>query len=292
MALHGKSPLTKTLQELIDATTTDLCSRSADDYILGLPVLDAPPVIRYDRMSTMLPTTMKSMARAALESSTGMLLPPCPSHLPALDEDKVTDMIRRHSSTPSADAPAISRIDFSMAFDPIAVSDKAMTSSVSYLDPSVLDRNMEPITLDVAPYVRSIMAYDSNLQQQRLRLSNLISEGGRKGPKRMRTTRAAYSALEGGSRKTTRADKWFKAELNPHLVMKTGGKGWTDLVIDNGTVDNDSASTPSPTKPVSSPGSATAKESPSPVKPKTAAPRKGRGRPRKVVKDDSDDELA
>ncbi|KAH8902884.1 P-loop containing nucleoside triphosphate hydrolase protein [Coniochaeta sp. PMI_546] len=271
-------------EELIDATTTDLCSRSCDDYVLGLPVLDAPPVIRYDRMSTMLPNTMKSLARATLEIASTALVPQNPSRLPALSEDKATDLIRHHFSTPPADTPAISRIDFSLAFDPIAASDKGLTSAASYLDPSVLDRNMEPITLDVAPYVRSIVAYDQNLQQQRLRLSNLISEGGRKGPKRMRTTRAAYSALEGGSRKTTRADRWFKAELNPHLVMKTGGRGWTDLVIDNGS--ETLTSTPSPSKPRSSPGSSAVSGSPGP-----ATPRK-RGRPRKRVKVDSDDDLA
>jgi hypothetical protein len=235
----------------------------------------------------MLPNTMKSLARAALESSSSVLLSQDPSELRALDEDKATDMIRRHFSTPPVDTPAICRIDFSLAFDPIATSDKALTSSASYLDPSVLDRNMEPIILDVAPYVRSIVAYDQDLQQQRLRLSNLISEGGRKGPKRMRTTRAAYSALEGGSRKTTRADRWFKAELNSHLVMKTGGKGWTDLVIDSGSATL--TSTPSPSKPMSSPGASAVNDSPSPVNTKGA--HRKRGRPRKVVKDDSDDEL-
>jgi DNA polymerase III delta prime subunit len=285
--------LTMCLKELIDATTTDFCRRSADDHIVGLPMLDAPPAIHHDRMGVVLAITMKSMAKAALDSTTKTLLPRYPSHLPSLDESTANDLILHHSSMPPVDAPAVSRIDFSMAFDPIAASDKPGLTTASYLDPSVLDRNMEPITLDVAPYIRAIVAYDTNLQQQRLRLSNLISEGGRKGPKRMRTTRAAYSAMEGGSRKTTRPDRWFKAELNPHLVMKTGGSSWTDLVVDNGHTENGTATTsspPSPTKPVSSPGSTTARESPSPVK--TDAVRKGRGRPRKVVADESEDELA
>jgi hypothetical protein len=217
-----------------------------------------------------------------------------PQHTPVLtplDEKTATEMIRHHFTTTPVDAPAISRIDFSLAFDPIAVSDKALTAPVSYLDPSVLDRNMEPIALDVAPYVRSIVAYDSNLQQQRLRLSNLVSEGGRKGAKRMRTTRAAYSAMEGGPRSTTRAEKWFKADLNPHLVMKTAGTGWAEPApAENSSIT--AATTPSPSKPTTPPSSSTAKESPSPAKAK-AAPRKGRGRPRKkVVRDDSDDELA
>lgn len=42
----------------------------------------------------------------------------------------------------------------------------------------------------------------------------------------MRTTRAALSALEGGTRSATRGERWFKAEMNPYLVAKTAGKGW------------------------------------------------------------------
>lgn len=252
-------------------------------------MLDAPPVIRYDRLSTVLPGTVKCMAKHYLGSTVAALWPQCRHQLPLLDENKATQMIYHRFKSSPPDTPAISRIDFSLAFDPIAVSDKAGSAPVSYLDPSVLDRNIEPIALDVAPYVRSIVAYDSNLQQQRLRLSNLISEGGRKGPKRMRTTRAAYSAMEGGSRSTTRAEKWFKAELNPHLVMKTGGTGWTGATLENGS--STARATPSPTKPTTPPSSSTAKESPSPIKAK-AVPRKGRGRKQVVLKDDSDDELA
>ena len=93
----------------------------------------------------------------------------------------------------------------------------------------MFDGTVRPITMDVAPYVRSIVAYDARLQKQRLKLSNLISEGGR-GPKRMRTTRAAMSALEGGSRSATRKEKWFSADLNTALVLRTGGEGWSELV--------------------------------------------------------------
>lgn len=125
---------------------------------------------------------------------------------------------------------AISRIDFAFAFDPIAAPDTSSLQLASYLEPSVFDRTMKLITLDVAPYVRSIVAYDSHLQKQRLKLSTLVSEGGKatsaQGAKRMRTTRAALSALEGGSRSTTRGERWFKADINPYLVAKTAGEGW------------------------------------------------------------------
>lgn len=51
------------------------------------------------------------------------------------------------------------------------------------------------------------------------------------GTKRMRTTRAALSALEGGERSVKRKDRWFRGELNPFLVEKTGGRGWTELAL-------------------------------------------------------------
>jgi cell division protein FtsB len=59
-----------------------------------------------------------------------------------------------------------------------------------------------------------------------MRLSNLLSEGGRKS-KKMRTTRAAMSALEGGFRSTTRKDRYFGPGLNSVAVMKTGMPSWT-----------------------------------------------------------------
>lgn len=83
------------------------------------------------------------------------------------------------------------------------------------------------IASEIAPYVRSIVAYDSHLQQERAKLSNLLSAGGRSG-KRMRTTRSAMSALEGGKRNTTRRERWFGDALNKELVLKTGLQTWLD----------------------------------------------------------------
>jgi hypothetical protein len=117
------------------------------------------------------------------------------------------------------------RMDFAIAFDPISESEKP-SISLGRLDASAFDRNFEVLTLDLAPYVRSIVANDNRLQQDRVRLSSLLSEGGRKG-KRMRTTRAAMSALEGSVRSTTRKDRYFGPTLNSVSVMKTGMPSWT-----------------------------------------------------------------
>src|SRR5689334_14137978 len=133
--------------------------------------------------------------------------------------------------------PVITRTDFSLAFDPISsadISGGAFTNSGS-MEPSVFDRTLGIITHDAAPYVRSIVAYDMRLQQNRLRLSNLLSEGGSGSSsdrryKRLRTTRSAFSALEGGSRSSTRRERYFVAmNLNPYFVLRTGGEGWNTL---------------------------------------------------------------
>jgi hypothetical protein len=188
-------------------------------------------VIHYGSLFAVLPTTMKSMARAALQSGTRKITQQPTLELGSLTEGQLLNITRPHFTSPSTGGTAISRIDFSLAFDPIAASDSPQPSAaLSYLDPSVFDRTMKLVTLEVAPYVRAIVAYDTHLQKQRLKRSNLVSEGGR-GSKRMRTTRAAYSALEGGSRSTTRAERWFKANLNPNLVFRTGGEGWGKLAV-------------------------------------------------------------
>jgi hypothetical protein len=144
-------------------------------------------------------------------------------------------------------------MDFAFAFDPIAAPDTSPVQLASYLEPSVFDRTLRLITLDVAPYVRSIVAYESRLQKQRIKMSSLVSEGGKggQGSKRMRTTRAALSALEGGSRSSTRGERWFSADINPYLVAKTAGAGWNGFEEPHGSVGSPK---PSPdTTPINGP---------------------------------------
>jgi hypothetical protein len=241
-------------------------------------------------------TTIKSLAKSALRAKTYHISTSTVELQPS-GESAVIDCIQNSFTTPVAGTKKISRLDFAFAFDPIAVSESP-SQAVSYLDPSVLDRTFNMSLLDIGPYVRGIVAYDLTLQKQRLQLSSLVSEGGKpaQGSKRMRTTRAALSALEGGSRSTTRGERWFKADINPYLVMKTGGKTWANLwpeetdlplrVPISPSSKLSTASKPSSASPPSSPAS------PAAVPANKAASQRGRGRPRKkVVRDDSGDEL-
>ena len=81
------------------------------------------------------------------------------------------------------------------------------------------------VAKDIAPYVRSIVSYDMRLEEQRLRLSDMLSQGGRNG-KKPRLTRASRAALEGGSKANTRRERWLPISTNFPLVLRTGGQGW------------------------------------------------------------------
>lgn len=122
----------------------------------------------------------------------------------------------------------LSRRDLSTAFDPIAVEFHNTTATPSKfpLDHTVFDRPIPTITLDIAPYIRSIVTYDAKLAQERARLSSLLSQADGSGkPRKMRKTRSAYSALEGGQRSMTRQEAYFgEGVLDEGSVMRTAPK--------------------------------------------------------------------
>lgn len=211
----------------MDTSLPALPSKIREDFVIGQQVLEVSPLSRYDTVSADISTTMRIYARSQLrnleqfpnQDSRAIPRPLCEPQALLAIEQGFKDRLEPD--------PTITRFDYSVAFDPLATSEKTMAGG--YLDPSVFDRTTKLITLDVAPYIRSIVSYDQQLQKERLLRSNLISEGGTVGKKRMRNTRSAYSAMEGGSRASTRREKYFSADINPHLVMQTGGDGWGAL---------------------------------------------------------------
>ncbi|KAI2470466.1 P-loop containing nucleoside triphosphate hydrolase protein [Annulohypoxylon bovei var. microspora] len=216
----------------LDPSVPSLPAKAKDDFIIGRQLLEVSPLVRHDTALLDTATSLRRLGRRQLRS--GPAANGVSSVFRPLDEAEVTAKLRDHLGGRPGAEPAVARIDYSLAFDPIAVSEK--TVAAGYLDPSVFDGTTRSICLDVAPYIRSIVAYDQQLQRQRLSRSSLLSEGGQPGKKRMRTTRSAYSALEGGSRASTRRERYFSADVNPHLVMRTGGRGW-DAAAAASTVD-------------------------------------------------------
>lgn len=208
--------------EPIDCSLPEITEKKRDDYILGRQLLDAPVQATFDPLAASLPIALRSLAREYLSASAPA---PCAGRLKPVDEGMLVDHIIRDRTEPP-EAASLTRDDFSVALDTLAASDKG-NNSTTYLDLSILDGTMQIVAVDVAPYVRGIVSYEYDLREQRQKLSSLISKGGKK---RMRNTRASHAALEGGSRSTTRRERWFKSDLNNVLVMRTAGKGWSDAL--------------------------------------------------------------
>ncbi|KAL6809595.1 hypothetical protein J3E69DRAFT_351075 [Trichoderma sp. SZMC 28015] len=214
------------LQETIDPTLPELASHIRDDFILGQTLLDAEPVVHHAAPDKAISTCITALACATLHESPTETFDEASALIskPADEEQTVAILDSSFRSYPHQ----TTRMDIAIAFDPIAVAPKV--APTTYLDPSVFDRTTALIVLDVAPWVRGIVAYEHQLMQRRLKLSNLLSEGGKR--KRMRTTRSAYSALEGGERRTTRRERHFGDVLSTQHVLRTGGDRWTDLVAE------------------------------------------------------------
>lgn len=209
----------------IDATLPEMLPSAKTDYIIGQTLLEAEAVDLAFSESRSISSVLQLLARHNLQQT-------CPANreneervaLKPITENRTMKAL--DSRFASTGERRLTRYDLAVAFDPIAVAPKALPTS--HLDPSVFDRTMKLIIVDVAPMVRSIVAYESQLMQDRMRLSNLLSDGGKR--KRMRTTRSAYSAMEGGERRTTRRERYFGDCLNTVDVLRTGGQNWQDAI--------------------------------------------------------------
>lgn len=222
-ALSGGVFGTDVPQDLIDHTVPDLPPKTKEDFTVGQQLLETSTLNHFRNISADIALSVSSLARqelldcASRVSSTDA----CSVLNPVGEEKSISILDSRFHDTTSGH---LTRYDLSFAFDPIAASD--VGSQTASLDPSVFDRTMKIIICDVAPWVRSIVSYDQALMLERRKLSNLLSEGGKR--KRMRNTRSAYSALEGGERKSTRRENYFQGEVNSKAILDTGLRSWLD----------------------------------------------------------------
>ncbi|KAK8162511.1 hypothetical protein IWX90DRAFT_471818 [Phyllosticta citrichinensis] len=201
----------------IDPTQPPLSEKARSNHLEPHRVLQADPFVDYSHLDThMVIASHLAVQRSSSvhqTSSTTFLDP--------------TDLILSHLDHSRKWKPT-ARPSF-FVFDPLAEPPANTVSSTSPgLVASSFDRNFAIITTDLAPYVRSIAAYDLRLENERIQKSNLLSAGGK--PKRSRTTRAARSAQEGGRREQTRRERWFKDSLNlRECLEKTAGESWAGL---------------------------------------------------------------
>ena len=98
-----------------------------------------------------------------------------------------------------------------------------------YSDAAASSFNHPPSTVstDVAPFIRSIISYDINLENLRQELA-ITGSASSRSSKRFRTTRASRSAVEGSQRASTRRERWFPKELDYERVRNTAGSEWPE----------------------------------------------------------------
>lgn len=204
--------------EKLDLTLPPTTNKVALDYVAGYRYLrKAQPAIDYEQFDAHL------VARTSLQLV--QMLAPFQSKLPNQHFTDLDQLEPPHTTRmPHPNVSAIRRT-LNAAFEPLA----------AYSSFGLADRDLASTILDVAPYVRSIAAYDLALEQQRNSLSASIpsasqgsTSGGegnsQKDVKRARTTRASRSALEGNARAFTRRERWFSAlkeEQDLERVMRT-----------------------------------------------------------------------
>ncbi|KAG9590259.1 P-loop containing nucleoside triphosphate hydrolase protein, partial [Aureobasidium melanogenum] len=196
-----------------DATQPELPPKARASYINGMALLQTPEVVDYSTLDTQLAVSGSRLARKVFSD----LVNPPPSSL-------VRRVVETHS--PNNRVSQLTRGDISAAFDAIATMMTTPTSGPASLAYSVFDGPLQTVVTDVAPYVRSIAAYDLALETHRDKLqgsSQGSTGGGGAGSKRARTTRAARSALEGGQRQLTRRERWFDTAFDLELALRTAG---------------------------------------------------------------------
>ncbi|KAK4970441.1 hypothetical protein LTR28_000261 [Elasticomyces elasticus] len=213
-----------------DPTIPPLPGKALSNYIEGFPLLQTMPVNDYGKLEADFAITtnllLKRVHRLSPRSATQQL-----------HEDTLHHAIVQKNNPNNPSNSSISA-DFTTAFEPL--SEAPANAVLPYPGPqvSILDGPLAAIATDVAPYVRSIVRFDLALEEQRLRLSNLLGASSRNG-KRVRNTRAAWSALEGGKRESTRRERWFPKALNMAAVLRTGGEEWPKCSMERVTASID-----------------------------------------------------
>lgn len=193
------------------------------NYTVDTPFVQVDPLVDFMTFDTdMTVESQLSIRRAFADALAG----PALSTLRA--QDGLKNLILMNCRK-QLEQPSLSRPGFSAAFDGLAYPPDAPPAfGATYpCTASSFDRTFRIVVEDLAPFVRCIVSYEIRLEQERLRIGNLLSEGGRS--KRPRTTRASRVAQEGGTRATKRKERWFAKELNRTAVMATAGKTWAGL---------------------------------------------------------------
>ena len=216
----------------MDPTLPSITDKERLSYTIDAPLLQVDPLTDFLNIDTSLAKQTHLLCQRLYPDLAHCSPPASAPTTPDL-EASYAQQILHHKAQPDT---RLTRSAFS-CLDILATPPSPFNTFPTQIDyrtsytltPSSLDRTLRIVTLDLAPYVRSIVAHEQALEAQRIRLGNLLSEGGDGRAKRVRSTRAARTAMEGGERHSKRRERWFHRDLNFELVMSTAGEDWAAM---------------------------------------------------------------
>ena len=208
------------LDILLDTSQPTLSENSRANFVEGLTVLEADPLVDFSGLGASIPGALRIAARRTLQTLGH-------KHTASrLDEQAVMSVLPQLVQG-RAQLGKLTPNSLSITFEALARPSKGITIGKGPAI-SCFDRPTSIVAEDLAPYVRSIVRYDQRLEEQRNLLASTSRDGHDSG-KRIRTTRASRAALEGGSKASTRRERWFPSDANFCLILKSGGAGWQNL---------------------------------------------------------------
>jgi DNA polymerase III delta prime subunit len=207
------------VDQQIDASLPPISTKLKQSFTLSPALIEADPVTDFTGFESRLSVETSAIASSALLK------------MDSLNEQlSEGELIKRIQSQANAVSPQLRLKDFYYTFEPVMEAPSTSSASTNSWSFSSFDRPLRIITTDLAPYVRGIVAHELSLDDVRIKVSGLLSQGG--SSKRLRTTKASRVASEGGERSTKRPDHWFTRDLNRRAVMKTAGE-WGGLGLTN-----------------------------------------------------------
>lgn len=218
-----KEPQLTLAQDVLDASAPPPPESHRSNYIEAYPLLHADARPEYSSLSETISVTFNALlsqefrARSEDTESAGV---------DRIFNSWSQSAERRHKFPSSLPG-------FRKVFEPIMRANYTMPLPSGRHAPS-FENGLAPITEDLAPYVRAIMAFDGRLKEYRDKLIAICSNEGDKGKKRGRTTRASRAALEGGDKASMRKERWFPDDTNYFWVQNTGNPEWQDALYQMG----------------------------------------------------------